>query len=305
MDVISLANAGVTDVVATLGTATTPQHVQQLFQQALQVIFCFDGDNAGRKAAWRALESTLPALKDDIDARFLFLPQSEDPDSFVKKEGKQKFLELIDNAQSLADFFFMHFKEQTNTHTIEGRAHFVKMALPYIDNIAAPIFKEMMLDQLSAQARFEKSQLYQFLNQAKPVKTSHKIQRTPMRLAIALLLQNPELIRDVHISTDTLTLPGIELFKELVTVLQNNPDFTTGNLLEYFREKNESKLLHRLSAWQHGVPEEGIAAEFQDILHHLQKLQRSENIDSLMQKVHQNSLTETERTTLQNLLSGK
>lgn len=181
------------------------------------------------------------------------------------------------------------------------------MALPYIESISAAIFKEMMLDQLASAVRLEKSQLHQFVSQSQIAlpKTASKIQRTPMRLAIALLLQNPELITKIGINIELLTLSGSELFKDIVILLQENSGWTTGNILEYFREKSESELVHRLSAWNHGVPEEGISAEFLDILQHLQKLQRQKNIEKLLQKANQNSLTEPERVQLQALLSEK
>ncbi len=307
MDVVSLAAAGISYAVATLGTATTTQHISQLFQQTHQIIFCFDGDNAGRKAAWRALESTLSVLRDDVEARFLFLPDGEDPDSLVKKEGKDVFLTRLDQSQSLADFFWSHLKTQANIHSIEGRAQYTKLALPYIENISAPIFKEMMLDQLASAVRLEKSQLHQFVSQTQTVgnKTASKIQRTPMRLAIALLLQNPELSHKIPTNIDLLSLSGSDLFKEIILLLRENSEWTTGNLLEIFREKSESELVHKLSAWNHGVPEEGISAEFLDILQHLQKLQRQKEIEKLLQKANQNSLSEPERMQLQSLLLEK
>jgi len=307
MDVVSLAASGISYAVATLGTATTTQHISQLFQQTHQIIFCFDGDSAGRKAAWRALESTLTVLRDDVEARFLFLPDGEDPDSLVKKEGKEIFLTRLDQSQSLADFFWSHLKTQANIHSIEGRAQYTKLALPYIESISAPIFKEMMLDQLASAVRLEKSQLHQFVNSTQNISApkTAKIQRTPMRLAIALLLQNPELIHKISAHTQSLALSGSELLESIIILLRENSGWTTGNLLEVFREKSESELVHRLSAWDHGVPEEGIVAEFLDILSHLQKLQRQKNIEKLLQKANQNDLSELERVQLQALLAEK
>ena len=125
MDVIALAQQGITCAVATLGTATTADHLNQLFRHTSQVIFCFDGDNAGRQAAWRALENAIPGMDDGRQIRFLFLPQGEDPDSLVRQEGADAFLfRLKDKSQALPfdDYFFRHFEQEIDTSTLDGKA---------------------------------------------------------------------------------------------------------------------------------------------------------------------------------------
>jgi DNA primase len=109
-DVVALAQFGVNNAVATLGTATTTEQAELLFRAATEVVFCFDGDNAGRKAAWRALENSLPLLREGRQARFLFLPEGEDPDSLVRGAGVETFRELVEGAQPLSEFFFDHFR---------------------------------------------------------------------------------------------------------------------------------------------------------------------------------------------------
>jgi DNA primase len=301
MDVVSLFQSGITFAVATLGTATTVQHVTQLFQHANQIIFCFDGDNAGRKAAWRALESTLQALRDDVEARFLFLPEGEDPDSLIKKEGKEEFLSRLSNAQSLGDFFFSQLKGQVNLRSLEGRAQFAKLALPYIENIPAPILREMMLNQLSTIIHLDKSELNQFISNAILSKTSVKIERTPLRLAVAMLLQKPSLIKKIVLKKFGYDEP----LQEIINLLQQNSELMTGHLLEYFRDRSESAFLYKLSAWDHGVPEEGMISEFQDILNHLQKLDKDKEIEKLLQKANSGLLSEEERIQLQEMLGKR
>lgn len=298
MDVVSLAQAGITFAVATLGTATTQQHVTQLFSQTDKIIFCFDGDTAGKKAAWRALESTLSVLQDNTEARFLFLPEGEDPDSLVKKIGKEEFLALLNTAQTLGDVFYAHIKSQVNIGSTEGRAQLVHVALPYIESISAPIFREMMLDRLAEMVRMEKGQLHKFISKTVNNQNTVKLQRTPMRLAIALLLQNPILINNIKEDLESLNLPGSEVLKEIFAELKQNPAVTTASLLEYFRDKPNSELLHKLAAWEHGVPEEGIALEFQGIMVHLLKQQHENEQQKLLKKANLGTITEEERQEL-------
>jgi DNA primase len=305
MDVVSLAQADITFAVATLGTATTQQHVTQLFSQTNKIIFCFDGDNAGKKAAWRALESTLPVLQDDTEARFLFLPEGEDPDSLVKKEGKEIFLARLNTAQTLGDVFYANLKSQININNTEGRAQLVHLALPYIENISAPVFREMMLDRLAEMVRMEKTQLTKFVSKIHKAGNATKLQRTPMRLAIALLLQKPDLFSNIKSDITVLNLPGSELLKEIYEVLKQDSTLNTASLLEYFRDKSDSAFLHRLAAWEHGVPEEGIVLEFQGIVSHLMKQQHQSNIENLLKKANLNTLTEEERKILQTMLGEK
>src|SRR5690554_4149625 len=130
MDVIALAQHGIDNVVATLGTATTAEHAEKLFKQVDEVVFCFDGDAAGRRAAWRALESTLPVLEDGKQARFLFLPDGEDPDSVVRTQGREALLAMAADAPGLADYLFSHLSEGLNTNSVDGRARLARLALP-------------------------------------------------------------------------------------------------------------------------------------------------------------------------------
>src|SRR5690606_6846846 len=132
MDVIALAQHGVPDVVATLGTATSPEHCQTLFRQVNEVVFCFDGDNAGRRAAWRALESALPSLDDGKQARFLFLPDGEDPDTLVRAQGPETLLALTEKADTLSSYLFRHLSEGLDLNTVDGRARLARLALPYL-----------------------------------------------------------------------------------------------------------------------------------------------------------------------------
>src|SRR5512146_575977 len=149
MDVVALAQHGVEYAVATLGTATTPFHVQKLLRLCDQVVFCFDGDAAGRKAAWRALENTLPVVSDGKEARFLFLPDGEDPDDFVRKRGKAAFEDALDAAVPLSRYLLGELAAQHAPTTAEGRAALVAAAKPYVAQIAAPVLGVLVRRQLA------------------------------------------------------------------------------------------------------------------------------------------------------------
>ncbi|MCK5893490.1 MAG: DNA primase [Endozoicomonadaceae bacterium] len=145
MDVVALAQQGITNSVATLGTATTCEHLQKLFKLTSQVVFCFDGDQAGRKAAWRALENTLPEMRDGRQVRFMFLPQGEDPDSMVRKEGKDALLSRIRHeALTLDDYFFKQLANEVDITTLDGCARLAKMATPYFEQLPEGHYKTLL-----------------------------------------------------------------------------------------------------------------------------------------------------------------
>ncbi|MEH6812824.1 MAG: DNA primase, partial [Motiliproteus sp.] len=135
MDVVALAQFGINNAVATLGTATSEHHLTRLYKLVNEVVFCFDGDNAGRKAANRALETTLPLMEDGRQARFLFLPEGEDPDSLVRQEGSEQFNQRIKNAKPLSDFFFDNLSEPLDLESGEGRARLSALAMPMLEQI--------------------------------------------------------------------------------------------------------------------------------------------------------------------------
>ncbi|MCY4182821.1 MAG: DNA primase [Gammaproteobacteria bacterium] len=166
MDVIALAEAGIRNAVATLGTATSEAQIQRMFRHAPEITFCFDGDEAGSRAAWRALETTLPLMRDGKSARFLFLPEGEDPDSMVRKLGKERFLELAGKAEPLEKFFFNHLGDGLDVASIEGRAALSNKALPLIRKLPEGVYRQLMLKRLAEAADVETETLLAQLSQA-------------------------------------------------------------------------------------------------------------------------------------------
>jgi DNA primase len=166
MDVVALAQHGIGYAVATLGTSTTPIHAQKLFRQADLVVFCFDGDAAGRKAAWRALENTLPVLSDGKEARFLFLPDGDDPDDFVRGHGKAALERAIGAAIPLSEYLMSELTAQHPPHTAEGRAALVAAVRPYANQINAPVLRALVRSQVAELAGLPADQLQMLLGSA-------------------------------------------------------------------------------------------------------------------------------------------
>src|SRR3989344_2911744 len=159
MDVVALAQFGIDFAVATLGTATTRDHLERLFRHAPEIIFCFDGDRAGREAAWRALETTLPVLRDGRQASFLFLPDGEDPDTLVRKEGAAAFHARLSVAKPLPDFLFETLVKQVDLTRLDGRARLVELARPHLSKVAPGALQQLMQDRLSELSRFDPAKL--------------------------------------------------------------------------------------------------------------------------------------------------
>lgn len=167
MDVIALAQQGLRNAVATLGTSTSEEHLKRLFRVVPSVLFCFDGDQAGRKAAWRALEATLSSLQDGRRARFLFLPEGEDPDSLVRAEGTDAFQARINqHAQPLADYFFEQLSNEADPRSLEGKAHMVTLAAPLIEKVPGANLRQLMRNRLKDITGLDPQQMEQLAQSA-------------------------------------------------------------------------------------------------------------------------------------------
>lgn len=305
MDVIGLARHDIHYAVATLGTATSKTHLERLLRYTKEIIFCFDGDAAGRNAAWRALLAAIPLIQDDIKIRFLFLPEKEDPDSFIKTFGKEKFIELLQKAHSFAQFFFQTLAKKTDLSDLNGRAHFVKLAKEHLNELRESIFKQMMFDELAKKARIEQHHIKDseiFI----PPKTKERI--TPpsaLRLAMTLLIQEPHLALMIKKPLPDSKIPGTALFKELVALAVINPKITTGQLIEEFRGTAEEKYLVKMAAYAHLTPKDGIEKEFLGAINKLHKIILQQSIDNLLQKAANGSISAEEKALLTNLLQEK
>jgi DNA primase len=269
MDVVALAQFGFENCVATLGTATTGDQTELLFRASDEIIFCFDGDRAGRKAAWRALEATLPRLREGRQARFLFLPDGEDPDSMVRKLGAEDFSVQLDQAQALSEFFFDHFTQAVDMSSIDGRARLVEQTKPLLDKIPEGVFHDMMLGRLETLAQHRIiGHSVQRPKPARPTRLAGKPaqQRTPMRTALAHLIQNPALAVDAQNMEvfEGCDLAGFEIYRELVDFCAKSPNMTTAQVLELWRGHTAQSHLNTLAAWRLHGEDSLLAQEFRD-----------------------------------------
>lgn len=307
MDVIALFQHGITYAVATLGTATSTTHLQRLFRHTSEIVFCFDGDEAGRTAAWRALLVTLPILHDEAQIRFMFLPDGEDPDSLIRKEGQQGFENRIQNASMLSHFFFQSLAMQANLTSMDGRARFVKLATEHIHQMPEGIFQQMMLDELAKRAHTDIKNLKKTKATSKNFKSLKQNARAPstVRLAITLLIQQPALAKLIEHPLPPIELRGYEVLQEMINLIKEHGDLTTGSLLEFWRDRAEGKSLAKLAQTEHMIPEQGLQNEFIGAIERLRKLGREQTIKNLIAKATQMSLSTEEKLELDELIRSK
>jgi len=253
--VIALFQHGVDTAVATLGTATTPDHAELLFRNAPDVFFCFDGDRAGRGAAWKAVESVLPRMKDGRQAFFLFLPEGEDPDSLVRAEGREGFDARLHQATPLSQFFFDSLAVDVNLGTLEGKGRLAERAKPLLAQIPDGAFGDLMKQRLT--------ELTGVGARANTPETAGPAQRaragTPpaaaaakpslVRSAITVLLQQPAVATALPSSLHFASLdqPGVGLLVELIELVHQRPEISTGLILEHFADRSEAPALTKLA----------------------------------------------------------
>ncbi|OZB52649.1 MAG: DNA primase [Stenotrophomonas sp. 14-69-23] len=309
MDVVSLFQFGVTQAVATLGTATTPDHAELLFRNAPDVYFCFDGDAAGRRAAWRALESVLPRMKDGRQAFFLFLPDGEDPDTIVRKEGAEAFDARLKQATPLSQFFFDELTREINLATLDGKARLAERARPMLAQIPDGAFGDLMkqeLQRLTGIGRAAGGSAPAAMP-ARRAAVAPVQKRSLVRAAIAILLQQPSLALSLegHHAIAGLRLAGIELLLELLELVQQRPDISTGALLEHFDGREEQAALHRLAAVALPGDEASWTQELHDAIVQLEKQLLQQRLDELQAKQRQQGLDETDKFELRELLKAR
>ncbi|HWQ95643.1 MAG TPA: DNA primase, partial [Gammaproteobacteria bacterium] len=303
--------------VATLGTATTREHLERLFRVVPTLIFCFDGDRAGREAAWRALENTLPVLQDGRQASFLFLPDGEDPDSLVRKEGREVFESRLAGAMPCSSFFYESLLKQADVTSMDGRARLVELARPHLSQLPPGAFRQMMIARLAEIARMQAADLTRLIEQRAP-KTATRplltkatppqspVRMPPVRLAIALLLQRPSLALQAGDPERLggIELPGVEMLKEMLSLIQAHPELSTGALLERWRESPQAPYLFKLARWQHPLSEQEWEAEFSGALERIAAQGIEQRKQRLLDKSCAGELSDQERGELQALFSA-
>lgn len=314
MDVVALAQFGVDYAVASLGTSTTSEQIQLLFRSTEQVICCYDGDRAGRDAAWRALENALPYLEDGRQIKFIFLPDGEDPDTYIRQYGKEKFEEYIERAQSLTEFLFAHLSPQVDFSTKEGRGKLVALAAPLIRQIPGDALRLSLRNTLAQKLGiFDESQLENLIpkqlekDTSTPQSAQVKMKQTPMRVVISLLLQNTHLVNRIT-EAGLMALraeAGYDLLEKLTALCREREGITTGQILEYFRDTEYSRPLEILATWEHLLDDTEIINAFSQNYRRLNIQAIERDIEMLIAKERSAGLTEQERKVLVTLITSK
>jgi len=311
MDVVALAQHGVDYAVASLGTSTTPEQLQTLFRTVKEVICCYDGDRAGRDAAWRAMENALPLIRDGFSLKFVFVPDGEDPDSLIRKKGQKAFEQILDEAMPLSKFLVEQLMSQVEMNSLEGRAALVDSFQPYLMKMPDSVLKDAIINDIANNFGTGSEQFLAKI--AKNINKQEKIKKpqgttktTPVRLAIALLLEHPHIVNELgDISAlASLQVPGIELLTQLLKLCQQNPEIKTAQLLEYFRGTETGNQLAKLMCWQHHVTAETAADVFLDSIEKLLNDFVEKRTEFLLQKARVKQITLQERQELQAILNA-
>jgi DNA primase len=307
MDVVMLAQHGIRYAVATLGTATTLEHLELLFRQVPQVIFCFDGDRAGREAAWKALKLSLPQLSEGREIRFLFLPDGEDPDSLVQKDGQAAFEERINQATPLSDYLFEQVSEGLDLASSDGRARYAELMRSHLNQLPQSLFAKMLWQRLARTIELPMQILQpgpfepQPQNRPRtPRPRTHKARTTPAELASALLLKDPALANLDTLPQDWQQLEDqyLALLRELLWYIEEHPGCHPAQMLEHWRGTEHHPDLQWLSSLVLDIPESGHEAEFRGCLERLEQQYQQQQFNRLIAASAQRPLTEEETQTL-------
>jgi DNA primase len=332
MDTVRLHQAGIVNAVATLGTATTPEHLRRAFRLVSEIVFCFDGDRAGRSAAWRALQNVLPQVREGREIRFLFLPEGEDPDSLVGKEGGEAFEARLGAALPLSEYLISHLSGEADLTHADGKAHFVALTRPLLEKVAPGVYRDLLLERIALALGTAPLRLYQWLGQTPPpgtpaeAKTASMNRPARMRSpsaaseragrgtlltqAISLLLHHPTagaaVSSEQRAALAGLEHPGIAVLRELLAELAAQPAQSMAQTLERWRERPEYRRLCELASSEPLARDSGAAARElnQAIERLLDAHLRGGRLEALIEKARSQGLDEAEKLELQSLTSS-
>jgi len=317
MDVVALAQYGIHYAVATLGTATTRQHLTRLFRSLSEIIFCFDGDEAGQKAAWRALETVLPLLQHGRQVSFMFLPQSYDPDSLVRHEGAQGFNSRLAQVTPLSNFLFDSLTRQVNMNSLDGQARLVELAKPLLMPLPGGPYRDLMLQRLSELSRLNLNNLMTLIQTGeapKPfiVKKNRAVaslrELSLAHKAIVCLLHKPMLsqsVDDFNQKLSVLDQPDIKLLLSLIELTQMNPQLKLGAICEHWRGTEYEQTINQLASQNTHFTDTNIDID-QEFFHAINRLHgdyATQRLMFLTQKVTE--LTVEEKQELKSLSQSR
>ena len=316
MDVVALAQFGVAYAVATLGTATTPEHVTKLLRLADELVFCFDGDAAGRKAARRALEVSLPLATDHKPIRFLFLPEADDPDSYIRRNGKAGFEQLVDRAQVLSEFLLAELRTGLDVQTVEGRSRFLAAAKPYLQAIAAPALKLQLVKEVARIGAVTQEEAETILGlrtapsyrHAAPARKEFRAPSTVEWKLLSRVAAYPALAAELDLGLLDRSLEESQLLMEISAEVQGNRDggkLSNAVMIEQLRDSPRAQLLFRAQAFglELGESEEDSRHFVRHTLWKLEIGHKKKEIKSLEERLRQGLLSKDEHQEYARLIS--
>jgi DNA primase len=316
MDVVALAQYGIEYAVAALGTATTPFHITKLMRQTDEIVFCFDGDNAGRTAAWRAAMNALPALTDGLKLRFLFLPKEHDPDSYVREFGKEKFEAEIQVAMPLSQYIVQHLGEQNPLNSQEDKVKFLNDAEPILRQIVAPRFSLMLRKRIAELAEVTDAEMQSLLKlpapNRSPAKATQRQSRAPLSIKkrfVLMLLMQPSLAKKEHLNLAVGFGEENVLLQASIHAALSQPQSKPATLLHTIMSQVDPRLLQEIQRELQLLDENlDFALEFEgartQLLELTQQKQGGGILDALKEKPL-STLTAEEREMLKNLTAKK
>jgi DNA primase len=324
VDVVRLAQSGIAYSVATLGTATTAEHLNRLFRVTNEVVFCFDGDAAGRNAAWRALENALEHARDGRQLRFLFLPEGHDPDTLVGEEGAEAFEARIGQARPLSEFLVSQLVARTDLSSVDGRARLAELARPLLARVPAGVYRELLLERLAEEVRMPAGRLEELLRGRGPPRgreapatprsgrrqaQSAAGRQPPLTQAIALVLQHPAAAQGLPGIPGWLEADqkGFAVLRELLETARAEPKLSTAQLVERWRERPEGARLAELAGQESLVGDPRAAGrELASLLSRIgAELGPEKRLNELIELARERRLTEAEQKEFQGLLGAR
>jgi len=316
MDVVSLYQEGIHYSVATLGTATTPDHLRRLFRVSPEVVFCFDGDAAGRRAAWRALENSLGILQEGRQIRFMFLPEGEDPDTLVKAEGAAAFEQRLPDSMPLSSFLIQELEAQVDTSNMDGRARMAELSRPLLNRIPQGIYRELLAAELGDRVGMSAERLAGLIFDPEPRSRERAVRggtaprelgRSPLvRRALALVLQCPSVAAGLTPPTglERVEKKGVSILVALLEECRSNPNITTAGLLERWRDKPVAQHLGTLASKELLIDDEAAGTELSDTLTKLvMEAGPEQRTQRLLAQARESGLDATQKQELKDLLA--
>ena len=315
-DVIGLYQNKIGNSLATLGTATTEIHINKIFRISDQIIFCFDGDNAGKKAAKKAMELCLPLVRKNKEARFLIL-EDDDPDDFIRKKGFKAFEKLIKEAQSMDEFLINLCNQESDISSIKGKANAAENAMTLANKIRDGIYKDLLIKRIAQEYDLPEEKLMKYhasnkkntskksFSGSASKKVSSRAKKRPslIKQAIRILLHKPELVRTINISNQFKFIDekGIDVFRKIARLVNEKDKVKLATIIEHFPDPKLQEYLSKLATEQNRIKDNELASEFDDIIKRLDLQDQRKELTSLITKAKKSNLNDSDQSRLKEL----